>query len=57
MEKSRPDKGLFAGERVDDKEIEGGCGDNRLDPYFTGTEPVLLLAAVEQDLQGSDRNA
>jgi hypothetical protein len=42
---------------VDEKEIEGGCRDDCLDPYFAGAEPVLLLAAVEQNLQGGDRNA
>src|SRR6266480_682716 len=39
---------------MDEKEIKGRASNDRLDPYLAGTEPVLLLAAVEQDLEDAN---
>ena len=56
-EKRRPHKGLVRGEGVDEKQIECRGGDDGLDPNLAGTEPVKLLAAVEQDLERADGEA
>jgi len=42
---------------MNEKHIEGAGGKNGLDPYFVRGEPIELLAAVEQDLKGADRDA
>ncbi len=50
-------KGSLRGEGVDEEQVEGRGGDDRLDDDLAGAEPVELLAAVEQDLHGADRQA
>ena len=41
---------------MNDEQIQGEAGDRRLDPDLGRVEPILELAAVEQHLQGSDRD-
>src|SRR5712691_7823430 len=42
---------------MDDEEVKAKPGDRRLDPELGRAEPILQLAAVEQHLQGADRQA
>ena len=56
-EQRRPHERLFGREGVDQEQIERRGGDDRLDDDLAGTEPVLLLAAVEHDLQRAEREA
>src|SRR5216684_4326805 len=42
---------------MDDEEVKAKPGDRRLDPDLGRAEPILELAAVEQHLQGADRQA
>ena len=44
-------------EGVDQEDVEGGRGDDRLDHDLARGEPIELLAAVEEDLQRGDGDA
>jgi hypothetical protein len=56
-EQRRPHEGLVRGEGMDEEQVECRGGDDGLDDDLAGAEPVELFAAVQQDLQGADRQA
>ena len=43
--------GRFGGEHVHDEQIQAETREHRLDDDLAGGEPVLLLAAIEHQLQ------
>jgi hypothetical protein len=47
----------LGGKGVDKKQIEGRAGDQRFDDDFARAEPILDLAAVQQDLKCADGQA
>src|SRR5271163_5263359 len=51
------ERGLARRYRMDDEQIEGEAGDRRRDPDLGRIEPILELAAVEQQLQRADGDA
>jgi hypothetical protein len=48
--------GLASRYRIDDEQIKGEAGDCHLDPDLRRVELIPELAAVENHLQGADRN-
>ena len=48
------DKRRLGCERVDDENPRRESGDRRFQDDFARAEPVLLLAAIEEELEGAD---
>jgi len=56
-EKSRPDKGLVGGERVNKKEVEGRGGGRLPRSIFRRSPNQSFCSPGRQNLQGGDRDA